>query len=215
MAKRIVIYLIGLSITALGSALVILSDVGTGPLDSAVVALNRIFGLTIGMWGFITQVIIIMIVMVIERRRPRLGSIVTLMIRSWILDIWFYLVLGNINLTSTWELQWFSFIMGTLALGIGIGIYMEAKFPRMPVDALMIAIHNRFKLSLNTSRVTIECLFALFGFILGGPVGIGTLIIAITLGRIIQLSNRYTIRLAELSEQVKKQKNEMTSRVEQ
>ncbi len=74
-------------------------------------------------------------------------------------------------------------------MGIGIGIYVEAHFPKSPIDGLMLAIHNRFKWSINTSRIVVELSGAVIGFLLGGPVGLGTLIIALFVGEIIQMAN--------------------------
>jgi uncharacterized protein len=53
----------------------------------------------------------------------------------------------------------------------------------------MLALHNRFDWSINNSRIVVELSGAIFGFLLGGPVGFGTLIIALFVGRIIQMSN--------------------------
>ena len=75
-------------------------------------------------------------------------------------------------------------------MGVGIGIYVEAQFPKSPIDGLMLALHNRFEWSINVSRIVVELVGVLFGFLLGGPVGFGTLIIAVFVGKIIQISNR-------------------------
>lgn len=189
MGKRIGIYLIGLAINALGIALIIFSTVGAGAWDTVAIGLNHSWGLTIGICTVITQVLVVLAISIIERKRLQYESIIAIIIRSIFLDAWIYLVFNHINLAASWEIQWLYFIFGIISMGIGIGIYMEAHFPKSPIDGLMLAIHNRFKWSINTSRIVVELSGAVIGFILGGPVGLGTLIIALFVGKIIQMTN--------------------------
>ncbi|OLO27894.1 BCR, YitT family protein [Alkalihalophilus pseudofirmus] len=189
MGKRIGIYLVGLAITALGIALIILSFIGAGPWDTVAVGLNNYFGLTIGTWAIFSQVIFLVITRILEKTRLRIESIIPIVIRSCFLDIWVYLVLRNIDFSFSWEVQWITFITGLILAGVGMGIYMEAQFPKTPIDGLMVAISNRFGWSFNVSRTCIEVSGVILGFLLGGPVGIGTLLTAIFLGKIIQVSN--------------------------
>lgn len=189
MGKRIGIYLIGLAINALGIALIIFSTVGAGAWDTVAIGLNHSWGLTIGICTVITQVLVVLAISIIERKRLQYESIIAIIIRSIFLDAWIYLVFNHIDLAASWEIQWLYFIFGIISMGIGIGIYMEAHFPKSPIDGLMLAIHNRFKWSINTSRIVVELSGAVIGFILGGPVGLGTLIIALFVGKIIQMTN--------------------------
>ncbi|WP_102347566.1 YczE/YyaS/YitT family protein [Bacillus sp. Marseille-P3661] len=190
MGKRIAIYLLGLSITALGIALIVLSMAGAGPWDIVAVGLNNHFGLTIGTWSIIAQTCVVLLTGIIEKKRPPFESVGAIIIRSLILDGWIYLVFNNVDFTSSLEFQWISFTIGVLASGLGIGIYVLAEFPKTPIDGLMVAVHKRFGYSLNVSRTIIEAAAVVLGYLLGGPVGIGTLIIALTLGKVIQVSNQ-------------------------
>jgi uncharacterized protein len=189
MGKRIGVYLVGLAINALGIALIIFSTVGAGAWDTVAIGLNHRLGLTIGICSIITQVLVVLITGITERKRPQYESIIAIIIRSIFLDAWTYLVFNHIDGASSWEIQWMIFIFGIISMGIGIGIYVEAHFPKSPVDGLMLALHNRFDWSINTSRIVVELSGAIFGFLLGGPVGFGTLIIALFVGRVIQMSN--------------------------
>ena len=189
MGKRIGIYLIGLAINALGIALIIFSTVGAGAWDTVAIGLNHSWGLTIGICTVIIQVFVVLVTGIIERKRLQYESIIAIAIRSIFLDAWIYLVFNHMDLVASWEIQWLYFIFGIISMGIGIGIYMEAHFPKSPIDGLMLAIHNRFKWSINTSRIVVELSGAVIGFILGGPVGLGTLIIALFVGKIIQMTN--------------------------
>jgi uncharacterized membrane protein YczE len=189
MGTRMMIYILGLSITALGISLVILSQAGAGPWDVVAVGWNKHLGLTIGTWSMIAQAIVVLFTALIEKKRPQFESIIPIVVRSMILDVWIYLVFSNVTFSSPWEKQWFVFALGILVTGFGIGIYLLAKLPNSPIDGLMIALSNRFGWGLNSSRILIEVAAVIIGYLLGGPVGFGTLIIALTIGKIIQISN--------------------------
>jgi uncharacterized protein len=190
MKRRLTIYITGLAITALGIALIVRSIVGAGPWDSVAVGLKLHFGLTIGMWSIISQVFLILFTAVIEKARVRIESVLVIVVRSWFLDFWYYIALANLDAPNSLVLQWFIFALGVFTIGVGISIYMEAKFPSSPIDGLMIALSERFNLSISTSRLFIEASGLIIGYLFGGPVGVGTIIVALTLGRIIQTSNR-------------------------
>jgi uncharacterized membrane protein YczE len=190
MKRRLTIYITGLAITALGIALIVRSIVGAGPWDSVAVGLKLHFGLTIGMWSIISQVFLILFTAVIEKARVRIESVLVIVVRSWFLDLWYYIALANLDASNSLALQWVIFALGVLTIGVGISIYMEAKFPSSPIDGLMIALSERFNLSISTSRLFIEASGLIIGYLFGGPVGVGTIIVALTLGRIIQTSNR-------------------------
>ncbi|WP_077213063.1 YczE/YyaS/YitT family protein [Bacillus dakarensis] len=189
MAKRIAIYLIGMSVTSLGIALVVFSSVGAGPWDAVAAGLHKQLGLTIGMWSIISQGLVVLLIALIEKERLQYGAVIAIIIRSFFLDAWIYLVIRHIDLTYSMLTQWSSFMLGILLIGTGIGLYLEAKFPKTPIDGLMVALHHRFGWTLGGSRLLIEFTAALLGFLLGGPVGLGTMMVALFLGKIVQFTN--------------------------
>lgn len=190
MGKRLVVYLVGLAINALGIALIIFSAVGAGSWDTVAIGLNHHWGLTIGTCSIAIQVLVIFTTGIVERKRLQYGSIIAIVIRSLFLDAWIYLVFNHLKLSSSFEVQWLLFLLGMISIGVGIGIYVEAHFPKSPIDGLMLALHHRFDWSLNVSRIVVELAGVFFGFLLGGPVGFGTLIIALFVGKIIQITNK-------------------------
>ncbi|MFD1779406.1 YitT family protein [Fredinandcohnia salidurans] len=199
MGIRIGIYFGGLTLTALGMAFIIRSLIGAGPWDTVAVGLTEHLGLTIGTWSILTQLTFILITWILEKKRLRIESVIPIFIRSVFVDFWFYIVLANVDFTSSWELQIVSFVVGLVIAGIGIGIYMEASLPKTPIDGMMVAFCNRFELSFNIVRMGIEATGAVLGFLLGGPVGLGTLVIALFLGKIIQVVNNRMKKILQVS----------------
>lgn len=197
MRNRTIVYFIGLSISALGIALVIRTSLGTGPWDTVGVGLNNLFGLTIGTWVIVTQSTIIFITAMIEKKRPKFEAALVIVVRSWILDFWYYIILAQFTFSSLLIIEIFIFILGFICIGFGIGIYIEARFPYSPLDHLMIVMSDTFHMSMHTARRIIELVGMIIGFFIGGPVGIGTIIIALFLGNIIQVTNNIVKKLLE------------------
>lgn len=72
-----------------------------------------------------------------------------------------------------------------MVMSIGIGIYVSPNLGAGPRDSLMLFIIEKTGWSLKKVRTGIEVIVAIVGWILGGPVGIGTVLIAIGLGQLV------------------------------
>lgn len=190
---RVVFYIIGLLWIGLGNAFIINSLIGAGPFDALFVGLNLHFGLTIGILGIIGQIFIIFLTAFISFSRPKFESFITIVLRGIFFDLWFYILLSPLLLTVFYEamayfyfFQWLVFFIGLLILSIGTGTYLVSDFPKTPVDGLMFAVSKRFSLSLRNARISIDSFVVIVAFLLGGPVGLGTIVIALLLGRLVQ-----------------------------
>ena len=67
-------------------------------------------------------------------------------------------------------------------VGLGSGIYLIARLGPGPRDGLMTGLQKKLGFSIATIRGSIEVLVVLFGWSLGGIVGIGTLLYALGIG---------------------------------
>ena len=74
--------------------------------------------------------------------------------------------------------------------GVATAVYISVNAGAGPRDSLMLAVSRVLGWSVRLSRAVIEILVVLLGWILGGPVGIGTLLFAILIGPSVQTSFR-------------------------
>ncbi|MDX1807630.1 MAG: YitT family protein, partial [Paenisporosarcina sp.] len=70
----------------------------------------------------------------------------------------------------------------------GVGIYVAPSMGAGPRDSIMILLVEKTGWTVKRVRTGIEILVAIAGWILGGPIGIGTVIIAIILGQIVHIT---------------------------
>ena len=80
-------------------------------------------------------------------------------------------------------------------MGIGVGIYIAPNLGAGPRDSLMLLFMDKLNMSINTARTLMEVLVAIGGWFLGGPVGIGTVLIAFGLGTFVQLAMPYSTKV--------------------
>ena len=79
-------------------------------------------------------------------------------------------------------------ILGMFVIGIGSYFYIGAGLGSGPRDGLMVALTKRTKKSVHFIRNSIELSALTIGYILGGTVGVGTLIMVIGLGYFVQFA---------------------------
>lgn len=184
-----IIYLAGLVVSSLGLALIIQSGLGVGPGDSIAVGLSMHFPITVGTVMIIAFVILLAINAWLEKKRPQFESLIPIIIRGRTVDIFLYGVLENMDY-QVWWAQWGIFSLGLLATAAGVAVYLRTPFPRIPLDHFMMIMNEKTNQSKSSVRIFTESGMALVGFLLGAPVGFGTLIVALLLGPLIQFSFR-------------------------
>jgi len=82
--------------------------------------------------------------------------------------------------------QWIWLLIGLIVQVYGLSLYITANFGAGPRDSLMLALHKKYKLSIRLIRTIIEITVLGIGWLLGGPVSVGTLILALLTGPVLQ-----------------------------
>ncbi|MFH1475752.1 MAG: YitT family protein [Chloroflexota bacterium] len=75
---------------------------------------------------------------------------------------------------------------GVLIIGLGSGLYLSADLGPGPRDGLMTGLHHRFGWSIRRARTAVEVLVLVAGFLLGGTIGLGTVLFAFGIGPVVQ-----------------------------
>ncbi len=191
---RCLFYIGGLFILAFGGALTIKANLGAGPWDALSVGLSHLVGLTIGSWIVIVGIVLIFVNAIILRQRPNLLSLATVFILGAFIDFWMAHLVNQLHY-FLFTSQLLLLITGLIIIGLGIALYLQSEFPLNPIDDFMVTIQERFKVNLMTAKLIGEILALFFAFLVNGPIGLGTLIIAFGLGPAIQFFHPYCSKL--------------------
>lgn len=187
-------FFVGLMTMSLGITLTIKGNaLGTSPWDVLHIGLFKQFGLTIGTWSILTGLFIVVTTSIYLKRFPKLATILNMLCIGTFIDIF------NWMLPDTEVFGWtiVYFIAGFFVLSIGCAMYIAASLGEGPRDTVMMIIASK-GYSVKTGRMVMEVFAAGAGWLLGGPVGVGTVILALGTGYVIQPSLLYFKRKLEM-----------------
>lgn len=184
--KRGIAYILGLFILSLGVSFTILAGLGTGAWDALNVGLASQVGFTVGNWVIIIGVILIVVNAFLLKARPEVLAIITVFILGYFIDFWLLIALTNWH-PEPFLYQLVVLIVGVVLMAFGISTYLQAKFAAIPIDQLMIAIRKRTGFSLMVSKTIGEVIALFVAFLIGGPIGLGTVIVTLSIGPLIQV----------------------------
>ena len=179
--KRAIFYLLGLFIIALGASGVIISNVGAGAWDAVNVGLSQQFGLTTGNWLIIIGFLILLFNAFLLKKPIDFTAFLTSFLLGFMIDFWMLLIFDSL-VVETALLNILLFTAGFIVMCFGAGTYLQANFAPTPIDSLMLAVSQKFNLSLGRARLYCEIFAVLLGLAVSGPVSVGTVIIAVFIG---------------------------------
>lgn len=202
---RGVFYLIGCILIALGVALTIVANFGAGSWDAVAAGLATITGLTMGNMVVFVAIILVALSGILLKRIPRVTTLITSFFLSFFIDLWMPLVLPLE--TETFLYSFLLFLVAMTVLAIGVTMTIVSDLPPGPIDYFMLSIKERFNIKIGLAK-TIEEFFGItLGFLLGGPIGIGTILIVFCLGPMIQTILKFTNMAFEFFSTSPKEKN--------
>ncbi len=185
MLQRILFLFTGLLLFALGIVMTINSGLGTAPWDVLHLGLINYLPFTVGQVSQMTGVVVIGLSAAMGLR-PGWGTLANMYFIGLFIDILMDSAL--IPLPGQFITQVALLLGGVLVIGWGSFFYLSAAFGAGPRDSFMVGAIQKSGWSLWKVRTAIEASVTLLGYWLGGPVGIGTIIVVVTLGPSIQLA---------------------------
>ena len=175
-------FTVGLLLLGLGITLLIKAkDLGISPWDVFHYGLFLNFGLTIGTWSIITGIIIISVTAIITKEIPKIGTLLNIILVGVLIDFFNWLLPDIDHLL----LEMLFLVLGIIISAIGVGIYVAPNLGAGPRDSVMLLISNKTGWKVSFVRNGIELVVFILGWLLGGPVGIGTIIIVLSLGTVV------------------------------
>ncbi|MFB9989212.1 YczE/YyaS/YitT family protein [Bacillus benzoevorans] len=179
---RFMIYLIGLLIMSLGIVFLIIADLGPSPWDVLHVGLFLQFGLTIGTWNIIAGLFILTLSALISKSIPQFGAFLNMILVGLFIDM--YMLLPFMQTPSFLIGKILMFATGLILSAYGMGIYISAQLGAGPRDSLMLAVTSKTGWKIGYVRNAMEILALISGWLIGGPVYWGTIVISFMLGTI-------------------------------
>jgi uncharacterized membrane protein YczE len=173
---------IGFALFGLSIAIMIRSNFGTGPWALLEVALSQLTGITPGRMSIIVGFAVLFLALAMGEKVGwgTLGNILFIGLWEDMFLHWIPSVENNL------VLQVLMLLTAILLMGIASAIYIGVNAGAGPRDSLMLAVHRKSGWSIRFGRAVIEILVVTVGWLLGGPLGFGTLIFALLIGPSVQ-----------------------------
>jgi uncharacterized membrane protein YczE len=182
MTRRITQLLIGLAMYGISLAMFIRAGLGLDPWDVFHQGLSQKTGFSIGV-VVIAVSFLVLLLWIPLRQMPGIGTIANAVLVGLFADL------------GLWLIPSFSHLGGQIAMlagavilnGIASACYIGARLGPGARDGLMTGLVRRTGWSVRLVRTGIEVVVLAVGFLLGGSVGVGTVVYALAIGPIVQV----------------------------
>jgi uncharacterized membrane protein YczE len=176
---------LGLAGFGIGIAFFVQADIGVPPWDVFHQGIAEKANLGLGTVIIITGFALLLLWIPL-RVRPGIGTILNAVQIGLVENI----AEGIIPDASQPIVQIVYVFLGMVCIAAGSGLYIGAELGSGPRDGLMMGLNQRFGISVRISRTIVEVVAMSVGIILGGGIGIGTLIFAFGIGPMVQVALR-------------------------
>ena len=185
---RVVLLLIGLCIAHLGVTLFLQTELGSDPFNVFVQGLFRALpwpawaAMTHGRVHLLVSLLILLVLLMADRSYVGVGTVLCMALGGPIIDVytlWLAPVIHG-GLPLLWRLG--LLVAGCLILAFGMTIVIRSQAGTGPNDLVAVVLSDKSGKPFGPVRVGVDLSFAAIGFLLGGVVGVGTLVCAFLVG---------------------------------
>lgn len=179
-ARRLCQLFPGLLLYGVSDGMILLAGLGVDPWDVLHQGLSRRIGLGVGTWAVIVGGLVLALWIPL-RQRPGVGTVCNVVVVGVVID----LVLAAFSPPHELVVRWLVMLAGVGLNGVATAAYIGAGLGPGPRDGLMTGLAARGH-SVRVARTALELTVLASGWLLGGTVGIGTVVYALSIGPLAQ-----------------------------
>lgn len=188
-ALRAIILFVGLLIAHLGVTLFLLADLGSDPFNVLVQGLfHSLLNLT--GFAFLTHgrvhiavcFLIILVLLIVDRTYVKLGTIICMICGGPIIDMYSFFLAPVLADMDALIGRLLMLVAGCVILAYGMTIVIKSDAGTGPNDLVTVIISDKLRSKFGITRIAVDVCFVAVGYLLGGLVGIGTIICAFCVG---------------------------------
>lgn len=182
LGRRLPQLFVGLFLYGASLALMVRGALGLAPWDVFHSGLIEHVSLTLGQ-AVVVMSFVVLLLWIPLREMPGIGTIANAVVVGFSADA----VLAVLDEPSAIVSRVALMVGGVVLCGLSTAMYIGAQFGRGPRDGLMTGLHRRTGLSLRLVRTALELGVVAAGLLLGGVLGVGTILFALAIGPLSQL----------------------------
>ena len=199
--KRVAVLLLGLAIAHLGVTLFLLADLGSDPFNVMIQGLFRMvsgtFGIAVthGTVHILVSLLIILVLLAVDRSYVRIGTFLCMILGGPIIDVFTVLLQALVNQSSAMAVRLIAVVLGCAILAFGMTIVIKSEAGTGPNDLVAVVISEKRRWKFGPVRIAVDVCFAGIGFLLGGTLGIGTIVCLAVVGPVAQVFMPFSEKL--------------------
>ena len=180
MPQRIVHLLVGLALYGAGCAIMVRAGIGLDPWTVFAQGVSLQTGIGI---GWVTNIVgfLVLLLWIPLRQKPGVGTLANILLVGTSMQA----MLAVFPAIDGFALQVLVFLLGMMLVAFASGLYIGADFGPGPRDGLMTGLRARFGWPIWAARLVVEASVLLAGWLLGGSVGLGTILFALGIGPLV------------------------------
>lgn len=191
MLARVILLMLGLTVAHLGVTLFLVVDLGSDPFNVFIQGLYKLIsGKTAAAWithGRVHMAVcflIIIVLLFLDRSYIRIGTVLCMFCGGPIIDFFTKLLTPlALNTAALW-IRILINCLGCVILAYGMTVVITSEAGTGPNDLVAVVISDKLKKKFSVVRILVDILFAGLGFLMGGTVGLGTVICAFLVGTV-------------------------------
>ena len=165
-----------------GEAILIKADIGQSPGTVLAQGIQNITGDTIGWTSFYIS-IGVMFLWIPLKNKVGIGTVLNIIFVSVAIDV----MMPVFPSPDSYAVSVVMVLIGILVIGLGSAFYIPSNLGPGPRDGLMTGLHYRTGIPIGRVRFVIEAVFLLAGGLLGGSVGLGTVLVTVLVGEVVAI----------------------------
>lgn len=174
-----------------GAVLTIKAGLGAGGCDALYFALSDTFHIPVSfsIWSF--AILVVAVTALIRRQFPRVTTFLTAVISGSATEFWKW-IFQDVHSNQLIS-QMLIFAIGLLIISICVASYITCVFPANPTDDLIVALQEK-GVRVRLSKVCLDIVCMIIAFVMGGEIGVGTIVCTFGLGLLVDFFQRVLIR---------------------
>lgn len=182
---RTLMSFVGITILSLGTAFLRGGQVGLDPFTATNTGISGHLSMSLGVYQLLANAAIFIFILVMDRHKIGIGTLLNMVLVGFEVQ-WFIALYQQIFGTHANIIVIISdLIIGLILFTLGASMYMGADLGVAPYDAIAPILSDRLHTQYRTIRIAQDILFMIVAYFVGGPVGVGTVIVAFFTGPLI------------------------------
>ena len=186
----LLVLLVGLTVAHLGVTLFLMAQLGTDTFTILVEGISGTVGLSIGTCHVIMCILLMVIMLFTTKGYVKPGTVLCAFCGGWIIDFFLWVLGDAVSAASPMVLRIGAMLLGCVLLSAGMSLVIKSNSGTGPNDLVAIILTDKlprsWKLQFRWVRIICDVVFVAVGWLLGGVLGVGTVVAAVLVGPIVQ-----------------------------